>query len=88
MIGPLPILALDGPELAIVGFRDEIDALVGGGEVEPPCYGLRHFAVKPDVLELAGILWLKLKECFDEMLEQVALLLLSERLAFPLNVFP
>ena len=34
VIGVLPILALDGPELAVVGLGDEVDALIGGGQLE------------------------------------------------------
>ena len=34
LIGVLPILTLDGPELAFMGLSDEVDALVGGRQVK------------------------------------------------------
>lgn len=49
MVGSLAILALDGPEFAVVGFGDDVDALVGGRELEFPRDGLRHFLLEPDV---------------------------------------
>ena len=33
LIGVLPILALDSPELAVVGFSDEINAPISGGQL-------------------------------------------------------
>ena len=78
MVGVLAILALDAPEFAVMGFRDNVDALVGGGEFEFSGDGLRHFALEPDVLELAGVFGFKLEIGFDEFFKEIALLFFRE----------
>ena len=78
VIGVLPILALDGPEFAAVGFGDYIDALIGGGQFELPRHRQRHFLVQPDMFQFARILGLKLEERFDEFLQPIALLLAGQ----------
>jgi hypothetical protein len=88
LIGVLPILALDGPELAVVGLYDEINTLIGGRQLEFLRDGLRHFAVQPNVLELAGILRFQEQIGFDEFLEHVALLLFGQVAQLALNVRP
>ena len=88
MIGVLAILALDRPELAVVGLRDDVDALVGGGELEFPRDGLRDFAAQPDVFELAGVFRFELEVGFDEFFEEVAFLFLGEGPPLGLDVLP
>lgn len=88
MVRALSILALDGPEPAVTGLSDDIDALVGGGKLEFPRNGLRDFALEPDVLEFAGIFGIKAEVGFDEILEKVALLLLGEGPPRLLDVLP
>jgi len=88
MVGVLAILALDRPEVAVVGLGDDVDALVGGGELEFPRDGLRDFALEPDMLEFAGVFRFELEVGFDEFLEQVALLLLGQFRPGSLDVLP
>jgi hypothetical protein len=81
-IGVLPILALDSPELAVVGLSDEINALIGDRQLEFLRHRRRHFTVQPDMPELARIFGLQQQVGFDEFLEYVALLLIG-RVAQP-----
>ncbi|HRZ56029.1 MAG TPA: hypothetical protein P5525_11300 [Candidatus Paceibacterota bacterium] len=88
MLGGLPVFALDAPEIAVVGFRDEINALIGVGELELLANRLRHFPMQPDVLELAGVFRLQEQIGFDEFFEHVALLLLGQGAQLALEVVP
>lgn len=59
LIGVVPILALNGPELALIGLNDEINALIAGGELEFLRYRKGNFPVQPDMLELTRIFRLR-----------------------------
>ena len=72
MIRILAVFALDRPEFSVVGFGDDVDALVGGWQLEFAGDGLRHLALKPDMLELAGVFRFELEVGFDELLEEIA----------------
>ena len=84
----MPILALDSPEFAVVGLSDEINALIGGRQLELLRDGLRHFTVKPDVFELARVFRLQQQIGFDEVLEEIALLLFRQGTQAALDVGP
>src|SRR6058998_3329247 len=88
MIGLLAILALDGPELAVVRLRDEINALIGVRKLELLQHRLRHFAVKPHMLYLAGVFRLNQEVSFDEFFKQIALLLFGQVTQLSLEVMP
>jgi hypothetical protein len=88
VIGFLTILALDRPVLAVVGFRDDVDALVGGRELEFFRDCLRYLTLEPDVLELAGVFGIELEVGFDEFFEEIAFLFFRERPPLGLDVRP
>ena len=67
---------------------DDVDSLVGGRELEFFRDGLRHFTLKPDVFELAGILRFELEVGFDEFFEEVAFLLLGKAAPLGLDLLP
>src|SRR6266699_1088577 len=88
MIRLLAILALDGPELAVVRLRDEINALIGVRKLELLQHGLRHFAMKPDMLYLAGVFRLNQEVSFDEFFKKIALLLFGQVTLLSLEITP
>jgi hypothetical protein len=66
-------LALDSPEVAVVGLRKEVDALVGGWELKLQPDLVWHPAPTPDRLELGLILGLGLKVELRQALEGITL---------------
>jgi hypothetical protein len=71
----LAVFALDGPILAGVGFRDEVDALVIRRKAEFFAQGGWHFIQKPNLAQLGGVFWIKKQIRPNEVLEDIALLL-------------
>ena len=78
MICFLAVFALDGPELAVVGFSEEINPLIGGGPLEFLRDGLWHFTIKPDVLEFAGVFGIQKQVGFHQSFEEIAILLFGQ----------
>ena len=76
--GVLPVLALDRPKLAVPGFGDEINALVGVRELQPVADGGRHVGEPPHGAQLGGVLGIEEEIGPDQFLEQVTLLLVGQ----------
>jgi hypothetical protein len=67
-------LALDRPKLALLGFSEDIDAFICGGEPQPNPDLVRHLAPAPHAPELGLILRLGLEVELRYPLEGVPLL--------------
>ena len=79
---------MHGPEFPIVRFRNQVDALIGGRQLEFRGQRVRDFTEQPNMFELAGILWFKLEVGFNELLERVAFLFFRKGMQFGVEVFP
>jgi hypothetical protein len=82
------VLALDRPELAVPGLRDQVDALVGGGKVEVPAHLRRHLLEQPHVRELGRVHRVDGEVELGEELEGGPLLLGAEGAEAVLEVRP
>ena len=71
----LPILALYSPEVAFMRLGDEVDALVGGREVELLTRNSRNLVETPDVLKLRRVFGCELKIGFSQVFEPIPFLL-------------
>ena len=71
------ILALDGPELALICLCKEINAKVGGGKVKllMNAGGDLLLVYVPDILELCPVSGVDLEEMLTEVLKSVPLAL-------------
>ena len=84
----LAVFALDGPILAGVGFRDEVDALVIGGKAEFFPQGGWNILQKPDRAQLRGVFRIEQKVGANEMLEHIALFLFGQPAESPNEILP
>jgi len=74
----LAVFTLNGPILAGVGFRDEVDALVIGRKAEFFLKCGRNILQKPNRAELRGVFRVEQEVGANEMLEHIALILFGQ----------
>lgn len=88
LVRVLTVLALDRPELALVGLGHEVDALVSRRQLQLLPDGWRNLLQAPDALELGTVKRGELQEGLRQILETIALFLLREAGPLRLDLRP
>ena len=84
----LAVLALDRPELALVGLGNKVDTLVGRRQLQFLSDGWRNLLQVPDAFQLRPVKRGELQEGLRQILETVAFFLLRETRPLRMDLAP
>jgi len=88
LVRVLAVLALNRPELALVGLGYQVDTLVGRRQLQLLPDGRRNLLQAPDAFKLGPVKRGELQESLRQILEAIALFLLREARPLGMDLRP